>query len=152
MQKYVITLIAVIMLSASITLSAETWRLNKGQEWKTVTAADSNDKYMSAVAQIKQLANTGKTKEVSAALNKLKKDFPQVAGPDLDVFIEAELFYSQGDFVKAIRSYDKLLEKYPESPLYEAALDGEFAIATAFLAGQKKPVLKVFRIEGYAEG
>jgi outer membrane protein assembly factor BamD (BamD/ComL family) len=152
MLKYKITFITiVVLLAVRPAMSGETWRLDKGQDWKSVSA-DSNDKYLSAVAEIKQLANTGQTGKVAKALKKLKKDFPEVAGPDLDVFIEAEVLYSKGNFVKAIRSYDKLLEKYPESTLYEAALDREFAIATAFLAGQKKPVLKIFKIKGYAEG
>ena len=132
-------------------VSAETWRLQPSGGWKAVSA-QTEDKYLLAVAEIKQLVSTGQTQAVSEALNKLKTDFPEIAGPDLDAFIEAEILFSEGKFVKAVRGYDKLLTKFPGSKLYHAALDRQFAIATAFLAGQKKPVLKVFKMRGYAEG
>ena len=50
------------------------------------------------------------------------------------------------------RSYDKFLAEYPESELYEAALDRQFGIGTAFLGGQKRSVLGIFRMKGYATG
>jgi outer membrane protein assembly factor BamD (BamD/ComL family) len=131
--------------------SAETWRLGQNGDWKAVSA-EGEDKYLLAVAQIKKLVNTGQTEAVSKALDKLKKDFPEIAGPDLDAFIEAEKLFSEGKFTKAVRGYDKFLAEYPESELYGAALDRQFTIATAFLAGQKRPILKVFKIKGYAKG
>jgi outer membrane protein assembly factor BamD (BamD/ComL family) len=70
----------------------------------------------------------------------------------LDAFIKAEMLFCQGKFSKAVRSYDKFLDEYPGSALFDAALDRQFAIATAFLAGQKRPILKVFKIRGYAAG
>ncbi len=155
MFKYGIRLITVLaaitLLPGSLSVSAETWRLDKEQGFKAVSA-QSQDKYLLAVAQIKQMINTGQSKGVSKALNQLKKDFPEIAGPDLDAFIKAEVLFSRGKLVKAVRGYDKFLAKFPESELYEAALDREFAIATAFLAGQKIPVLKIFRIRGYEQG
>ena len=41
---------------------------------------------------------------------------------------------------------------YPTSPLYEAALEREFQMGTALLAGYKVPLLKIFRVKGYDEG
>jgi len=150
-MRFVIVLAAISLLSALSAVSAETWRLKQGRDWKAVSAK-VEDKYLLAVAQIKKLVNTGQTEAVREALDKLKKDFPEIAGPDLDAFIEAELLLSKGKFVKAVRGYDKFLAEYPESELYEAALDRQFSIATAFLAGQKRRVLGVFKIKGYAEG
>jgi len=129
--------------------SAEKWRLDKGKDFKAVSA---EDKYLLAVAEMKQLVSKGEPKAVRKALDKLKKDYPEVAGPDLDAFIKAEMLFCKGNFVKASRGYDKFLAEYPESGFYEAALDRQFSIATAFLAGQKISVLGVFRIKGYAEG
>ncbi len=149
--RFVIVLAAVTVLSAPPTASTETWRLEQGQDWKPVQA-EGKDKYLLAIAQIKKLVNMGQTKAVEQAIDKLKKDFPEIAGPDLDAFIEAEMLLCKGKFAKAVRGYDKLLAEYPESQLAEAALDRQFAIATAFLAGQKKPVLGVFKMKGYAEG
>jgi outer membrane protein assembly factor BamD (BamD/ComL family) len=131
-------------------LAAETWHLQKGQDWKAVHT--EKDKYLLAVAEIKQLVNMGQTEAVRKSVNRLKRDFPEIAGPDLDAFMQAEMLYCEGKFTEAVRSYDKFLSEYPESPLTEAALTRQFAIATAFLSGQKKRVLKILRIKGYAEG
>jgi outer membrane protein assembly factor BamD (BamD/ComL family) len=144
-------LAAVTGVFASSTFSAETWRLGKEGQWKAVSA---EDRYLLAVAEIKKLVNTGQTKAVGQAIDKLKKDFPEIAGPclDMDAFIKAEMLYSGGKFTKAARAYDKFLAEFPTSEFYEAAMDRQFAIATAFLGGQKKRVLGVFKMSTYDEG
>ena len=150
-MRHITVSVLVILLTASVSVSTETWRLSEQQTWKTVSQ-DEQGKYLLAVGKIKQLVNTGQTQQVIEAADQLKKDFPEIAGPDLDAFIEAEVLYSKGKYTKAVRSYDSLLNKFPQSRLYDAALDRQFDIATAVLAGQRKRVLKVFRIKGYAEG
>jgi len=149
--QIVITLAAVVMLSACLPLSADTWRLEQGRDWKPVQP-EGKDKYLLAVAEIKKLVNTGKTEAVTKALNKLKKEFPEIAGPDLDAFMEAEMLFSKGSFVKAVNSYDNFLVEFPESRFFDVVLDRQFAIATAYLAGQKRRVLKVFKLKGYEQG
>lgn len=150
-MRFVMVFAVTLLLSALPVVGAETWRLEKGQDWKTVSA-EGRDKYLLAVAQIKKLVVTGKAEHARKAFDKLKNDFPEIAGPDLDAFVEAEMLFCKGKFTRAVRAYDKFLKKYPESGLYEAALDREFAIATAFLAGQRITVLGIFRIKGYASG
>jgi len=142
--------VLVLCLTAGV-IGAETWHLEKGQDWKAVSDKGS-DKYLLAVSEIKQLVNTGRASAAEKAFKQLKKDFPEVAAPELDSFMKGELLFARGKFVKAIRSYDRFLKKYPKSEFYQAALDREFAIGTAFLAGQKKTVLGIFRIKGYDEG
>ncbi len=136
-------------LFVSSVFSAETWRLGGKGQWKAVSA---EDKYLLAVAEIKKLVNIGETEAVGQAVDKLKKDFPEITGPDLDAFMKAEMLFCEGKFTKAVRSYDRFLAKFPASELYEAALDRQFSIATAFLGGQKKRVLGVFMMSRYAEG
>jgi len=144
-----VMLAAVIGVFASSIFSAETWRLGEEGQWKAVSA---EDRYLLAVAEIKKLVNTGQTKAVGQAIGKLKKDFPEIAGPDLDAFMKAEMLYASGKFTKAARAYDKFLAEFPTSEFYEAAMDRQFAIATAFLGGQKKRVLGVFKMSTYDEG
>ncbi len=150
--RFIIVLTEVSLLLVQTGLaSAKTWHLEKGRDWKALDSG-AEDKYLLAVAEIKRLVNTGKTKAVGRAIDKLKKDFPEIAGPDLDAFMKAEMLLSEGKFAKAAHAYEKFLTEFPESRLYEAAIDRQFEIATAFLAGQKKPVLKIFKMKGYAEG
>ncbi|MHC4114032.1 MAG: outer membrane protein assembly factor BamD [Planctomycetota bacterium] len=134
-----------------ISKGAQTWHLEKGQDWQALSA-EGEGRYLLAVAEIKRLVDAGKKEDVLKAYDKLKKDFPEIAGPDLEAFMKAELRLCEGNFVRAIMRYDKFLAEYPESQLYEAALEREYSIGTSFLAGRKKPVLKFFKIKGYAEG
>jgi len=140
-----------VVLSALSTSSAGTWRLEKGRDFKAVSA-DGRDKFPVAVAEAKKLVNTGQTKAARKAYDALKKDFPEITGPDFDLFIKAEIFYCKGQFTKAFRTYEKLLTEHPKSQLADAAIDREFAMATAYLAGKKKTLLGFIKIKGYAEG
>jgi len=149
-MRFVVFAILVVMSDTS-TVPADTWHLEKGKDWMAVSA-EGKDTFLLAVAETKKLVNTGQTKAARKAFDALKKDFPEIAGPDLDIFIEAEMHYCRGHFVKAVRSYDKLLTEYPKSGFYEAALDRQFGIATAYLAGRKKVVLGIINLKGYSEG
>ena len=149
-MRFVILALA-IFSAASSTVSADTWRLENGQSWKGVSA-ENQDKFLIEVAEAKKLVNTGQTKAARKAFDTLKKDFPEITGPDLDIFIKAELLLSQKKLTKSARTYDKLLADYPKSKLRQAALDRQFAIGSAYLSGQKKVVLGIIPIAGYAEG
>jgi tetratricopeptide (TPR) repeat protein len=117
---------------------------------------DEQNESSIAVAQIKMLVDTGKCKAAKKAFNQLKTDFPEITKPDsneMDLFIEAEMMRCKGKFAKAAKHYTKLMDQFhPESRFYGPALDRQFRIATAFLAGEKKPILGIFKIKGYAEG
>lgn len=142
--------IAVLLCSCGV-IEAETWHLGKGRKWEKISK-DAPDRYLLAVAEVKQLIAKGWAQAAQKAAAKLKKDFPDIAGADLDAFIEADLLLAAGRFLQAARSFNKFLDRYPASKLYEPALERQFAIATAFLAGQKIKILKMFRIRAYAEG
>jgi len=150
MRSTLLSLVLMLFLQQG-SLLAETWRLDSNNNWRLVSGQRRDD-YLLAVSKIKQLISDGQTENVQNSLLKLKKDFPEIAGPDLDAFLKAEVFFCQGKFTRAVKSYDTFLTSYPRSNLYDAALDREFAIATAFLAGQKRTVLRVFRISRYDEG
>ena len=154
MAKYtvqLITLAAILALSGASAVFAETWRLDKGGDL-TAVSESPQDQYLRSVAQIKKLVTTGKKKEVRQAWEQLKKDYPEIAGDDLDAFIEAEILFSEGKFGKAVRAYDEFLDKYPQSRLYEVALERQASIANAFLQGQKRTVLGFLTLKGYSEG
>jgi outer membrane protein assembly factor BamD (BamD/ComL family) len=114
------------------------------------------DEFSLTLARIQDLVDTGQCKDAQKAFNGLKTDFPEFARPDsndFNLFVEAGIFSCTGEFTKAARSYSKLLDQVkPENIFYEAALDRQFQIASAFLAGRKKKFLGFFKIRGYAEG
>jgi len=146
------TISTLIVLSAVFSIAwAGTWRLEDSGNWKQVSQ-QGQDKFLMAVAEGKKLVNTGQTKAARKAFEALKEDFPEIAGPNLDKFIKAELLLSRRKLTKAARTYDKLLTDFPHTKLRQAALERQFAIGTAFLGDQKKTVLGFLKISGYAEG
>lgn len=146
-----VVLVVFAVMSWLSAASAETWLLDETQDWKQIST-DRKDQYLLAVAELKKLIDSGQAETAQKAFDKLKKDFPDIAKPDLDMFIKAEIYYCKGKFAKAAISYEKLLNKYPDTKFYEASLHREFTMAEAFLAGRKKTVLGVIKIKGHAEG
>ena len=146
------TITKLVVVSAAFSIAwASTWRLEEGGHWKQISQQDQ-DKFLMAVAEGKRLVNTGQTKAARKAFEKLKEEFPEIAGPDLDKYIKAELLLSQRKLTKAAKTYDKLLTDFPYSKLREAAMERLFAIGTAYLGGQKKKIFGLFKISGYADG
>jgi len=145
--KLVILLTVYVLLSTFSLVPADMEDLDQVRE--------SLDKSLMTVAQIGEYVDTGRCKEVQTAFDQLKADFPEIAGPnlnDLDSFIEAEILRCEGDYVKAAATYGRFMDHFPDNKFYDLALERQFQIATAFLAGRKRPILGIFKIKGYAEG
>ena len=130
---------------------SETLRLKGDQGWESL-GADGSESYVLAVARIKQAISTGQTESAVGELAQLKSDFPDIAGADLDAFMEAELLLAQGKWVKAEMAYSKFLDGWPDSWLYTSAMERRYSIAVAFLGGQKRRVLKILKLTAYDEG
>ncbi len=130
---------------------AKTWRLDENEQWQEVSE-DNQGQYLMAVAEIKKMVSSGEPEAAKEKLAKLKEAFPEVIEREFEAFVKAELLLAKGQFDKAVRSYEKFLDEYPRSELYETAMDRQFQVATAFLAGHKRRILKLFSIRGYSEG
>lgn len=133
------------------TSAAPTQKLPNDSDRRAV-AGDPQQRFHQAVAELKELTRNGDLGAVKDALARIKDDFPQHAGPDLELFAMGELEFWNDRYAKATVKYEKLLKDHPTSEFAEAAMDREFEIATAYLAGRKKSVLGLFHIRGYAEG
>ena len=141
----------VIVLNPAVFAAEETWHLAGGQEWQKV-GQEGNADFMMAAAAAKQLVSTGRTDKAKKAFDKLKADYPQLAGDDFDAFVKAELLFGQRKYDKASIAYDRFIEQFPESAFYQSALERQYQIGTAFLGGQKRTALKIFKLSAYEEG
>ncbi len=110
------------------------------------------ERYLLAISELKESVRSASVAEVKDTLARLKEDFPQHVGPDLELFAMGELEYWKDRYARAMVKYEKLLKDYPGSEFAGATMDRQFEIATAYLGGRKKTVLGLFRIRGYAEG
>lgn len=140
-----------VLLAFSSTAPADTWHLVDGKVWKEVSG-DPNSQLELAMAEARSFVNTGQPEEADEAFEAIKEKFPQIAGGDFDLYVKAELYYCKDHFIKAVRSYDKLLTDYPKSKFRQFVLEREFAVATAYLGGKKKIVLGFIKLSGYSEG
>ncbi|MHC4357119.1 MAG: outer membrane protein assembly factor BamD [Planctomycetota bacterium] len=124
MPRYRMWFIGLAVLVSGLALrtaSADTWRLDADQKWKEVSA-ERRGRFLVALANADRFVNTGQVEQAQASFDAIKKDFPEIAGPDIDLFIEAEMHYCKGKLAKTIRSHDKLLSEYPRSSFRDAAL------------------------------
>ncbi|AQT67186.1 outer membrane assembly lipoprotein YfiO [Anaerohalosphaera lusitana] len=153
LRRFIIAVLTLAALTCALTETgrADTWRLNPKGEWDNLVDTPEGSQMME-VANAKKLIARGKTKEAKEALLQLRQEVTELQGPDLDAFIDAELQYADGNYDKAAQLYKAFLEDYPDSWLYESALRRTYQIATAYLYGRKRPVLKVFKLSAYEEG
>jgi hypothetical protein len=119
---------AILLLLSADAQAADTWRLDDQGQWKPASGS-KEEEFLLRAAQIKKLADAGQPQKVRKAANRLKADFPQIAGADFDSFIEAEVLLARGKPAKAVKQYDKFLDDYPGSFLKDAAMEREFDIA-----------------------
>jgi len=146
-----ISVVALTIAVFSGCACAETMYLDKDGTWKSATSGRQSV-YLEKTARVKQLVNEGRPKEASTALRELRDEFPELKEQGIDLFIDAEVLYAKRDFVKAAKKYTTFLDEHPGSDLYDAAMDRLFQIGTAFLNGQKKPLLGIFRVRAYEDG
>ncbi|MBL7214102.1 MAG: tetratricopeptide repeat protein [Phycisphaerae bacterium] len=131
--------------------AAETYHLGPGGDWQNVADMPEGE-YLLAVSKIKQQIQTGNNAAVMDALEKLKSDFPDLAGAQIDAFIAAEKIYANGKLSKAAVKYKQFLDAWPDSVLYPVAMERLFSIGVAYLQGQKRTFLKVLRLPAFDDG
>jgi len=115
-------------------------------------STEGNDRILQVVAKTKELIDNGRLNAAKNAFDELQTDFPKDLRPDLDLFIKGELNFGKNKYTEAVKRFEKLLTDHPRSPLSDAALDREFTIAKAYLAGRKKTVFGFIKLKGDAEG
>jgi outer membrane protein assembly factor BamD (BamD/ComL family) len=131
--------------------SAETYRLSDEKGWQNV-AGDPESEYLLAISQIKQQLLTGTDADIVGALEALKKDFPGMAGTEIDGYIEAEKLYADANWYKAATAYKKFIDAWPDSVLQPAAMERLYSIATAYLQGQKRVFIKILKLPAFDTG
>lgn len=142
-------LAALFMICPAV--QAATWHLNQARGWENISDSPEG-RYLLEIARIKQAVESGKKKEAFDALVLLKEQFPQLAGKDLEAFIEAEKEFAKNDLSKAAKLYTNFTAAYPDSSFYTAALERLYSIGAAYLAGQKRVFIKILKFPAYDEG
>jgi outer membrane assembly lipoprotein YfiO len=93
--------------------------------------------------EIEQIINQGRIKEARARMVRWLKANPNSPLRDRGLYLMAEAQYQYGDRMKAFYYLDELLDTYPESTLFYAALNKQYQIADAYLNGYKRRFLGI---------
>ncbi len=139
------------LLSLKFANAAETWHLDQQGQWQS-TQQSPQGMFMLEISRIKQLINDGDINQAVKKVDKLKQKHPELAGPDLDDFMKAQKFYASGKWGKAAEFFEKFLNDYPDSWLYDSALETYYQIGLAFLNGGKRTVLGFLKLPAFDEG
>jgi outer membrane protein assembly factor BamD (BamD/ComL family) len=122
----------------------DTLRLDK-DNWQGVSSSPDAD-FIKAISELKQFATEGKVDQFNDAVLQMRADFPERTDDDFDSYIEGESLYANGKWVKAVKAYDAFLDKFPNSALYESAIERQLSVATAYLNGEKRVILKFIKL------
>lgn len=118
----------------------------------SVFSTEGDDRILQVVVETQKLIDNGQIYKAQDAFDELQADFPKALRPDLDLYIKGELHYANDKYTKAAKSFEKMLKEHPRSSLKDAALEREFAIGKAYLAGRKKTVFGFIHLSGAPEG
>ncbi len=143
--------LAVLVVLLGGFAGAATYLLDDSGDWDSI-ADTPEGQYLLAISKIKQDIQTGEDEPVMKALEKLKNDFPELAGEQVDEYIEAEKLYFQGKLGKAATRYKQFLTVHPDSLLYPVASERLYSIGVAWLQGEKRTFLKILRLPAFDDG
>ena len=151
MDSRILYLLAIVAVIGSAAI-ADTWRIDGQGEMESLSD-EPQSAWILETANIKQLVTMGKADEASVAFADLRAKYPQqTEGNDFAAFEDAEMFLANRKFGKAAKHYQAFMNKYPQSPLFSAAMEREYAIGRAFLSGQKKNAMGFLPLPAYDEG
>ena len=114
---------------------------------KTKYVAPGEEEISGNAAELFQIGQTaekeGNTKHAIKAYKSLVKRHPKDALAAGALFRAAELQEQNHDYFRAAESFRQLVEKYPGSPHFDEAIEGQFRIGEVYLAGKKLRVLGI---------
>jgi len=131
--------------------TAKTYHLSGENNWQN-TADTPEGEYLLAVSKIKQQLLTGTKSNVVKALEQLKSDFPNMAGAEIQAYLDAEKLYAEANWYKAAAAYKRFIDAWPISVLQPAALERIYSVATAYLQGQKRVFLGILPLPAFDTG
>ena len=154
MLKYQKILINLVILISLLPLSCSQDKMSNpeaNQNWDSLSN-ETKQMFLTKISDAQEIVDKGKSKAAKREYTAIKKGFSDFLGPDIDLFIEAEIFLANRSFSDAARKYDNMLTNYRSSILADKAINREYEIGMSFLKGRKKIVIGFIPISGYDEG
>ncbi len=102
--------------------------------------------------QVERLLDAHRVSEAHDLLSPWLKQNPQAADRDRGLFLLGEIYYEQDDRITAFYHFDELMDKYPASQFFAAALQKQYDIGDAFLSGYNRKFLGFHILPAEDEG
>src|SRR5438874_13719556 len=102
---------------------------------------NGNAQELFSVAQ--EAERKGNTSRAIKAYNAIWRKYPKDTLAPGAAYRAAQLLEQQSDFIKAANTYRIVVERYPGSPHFAEAIEGQFRIGEMYLAGKKVKLLGI---------
>ncbi|QSR85762.1 outer membrane protein assembly factor BamD [Methylacidimicrobium sp. B4] len=119
------------------------WRPGEGWTDESTGAGLSASSSRDQLALGKKFLDAKDYDNALRAFNVLVRRWPYSFFAPEAQFRIAECLEKRGDFLKADKAYDKMIQKYPASSFFEQALERKLAIGNLYLAGEPQRLLGV---------
>jgi len=82
----------------------------------------------------------------------MERDFPEIVVLDLGMYIKAELYLLKNKHLRAAKTFEDMIEEYPDTELKGTTQHRLFKIGNVYLGGKNKTVLGFIKVSGHGDG
>jgi outer membrane assembly lipoprotein YfiO len=138
-------LVIVCLLFASPALARNygTWEYREGLWVKKPQTTQAAPQPEPMLDEAEQLLASNDLKPAKKVLLDWEKSHKHSPSRDRCIFLLARLFYQKDDRIKSFFYCDELMDEYPESKLFQTALQWQYDIAKAYMDGYKESFLGI---------
>jgi outer membrane assembly lipoprotein YfiO len=139
-----LTIFAGLMAGGRVlALEPQSWELRSGKYWEQVKGAASQPTNDPTLDRVEQLLVSGQKLAAKRQALQWVKTHANSPIRDRGLFLLAQANYAYGDRLESFYEFDELLDLYPDSQLFNPALERQYEIADAYLNGYKRRFLGV---------
>ena len=113
---------------------------------------DETEKLLTEAADLQGLVDAGKKGAANQCAAQMKQDFPDIMELDLALYIKGEMYLLKNKYLRAAKTFEDMIEEYPDTELKYTTQHRLFKIGNAYLAGKKKAILGIIIVPGYEDG
>ena len=131
------------MPATVLAVEPKSWEFGGRGNWALASQPTTQAASNPTLDKVEQLLADKRSGAALDLILKWIKTPTNFAAPDRDraLYLLANAYFAEGDRIHAFYHLDELLDVYPESSLFYAALERQYQIADAYLNGYKRTLL-----------
>jgi outer membrane assembly lipoprotein YfiO len=140
--KSLIWVLAVaLFVGSSPAQEPQSWELRSGKYWEQVKTPASQPVSDETLDRVEQLVSNGQYLAAKRQAVQWIRTHQKSPLRDRAVFLLGQANFGYGDRIAAFYNFDEVLDLYPDSPLFNPALQRQYDVADAYLKGYKRRFL-----------